>query len=57
MPKMSMGERSRSWTASIRRTPMRVVGLEAIFEIDVCWTSGLGRVQWCLGFGSRWSFT
>lgn len=34
MPKMSIGERSRSWTVSMRRTPIRVVVLGAIDEVD-----------------------
>ena len=41
MPKMSMGERSRSWTVSTRRTPMRVVGLGAMFEADDAGMTGL----------------
>ena len=40
MPKMSMGERSRSWTVSTRRTPTRVVGFGAISRDDD------GRTVW-----------
>ena len=41
MPRMSMAERSRSWTVSTRRTPMRVVGLGAILDAGM-----VGPVGW-----------
>lgn len=44
MLKMSMGQRSRSWTMSRRKTPMRVVGLEANSEVVWEYLAGWGSV-------------
>ncbi len=51
--KMSIGERSRSWTLSTRRTPMRVVGLGAIAEDGSCGRIGFDGIRWCLKFRRR----
>ena len=46
MPKMSTGERSRSCGVSMRRTPMRVVGLGAMFEAS---DAGMMGLTWMEG--------